>query len=311
METPCGWINQLKVCQLLAAGPQVIYPIGLTGHDETIITTLPEPLDSGISLITSKHIYLGIDIPSPPVEEPDQKILPLGKVPTILITSPHKSPLKSEGSMTMEVSSLLSWAVLEASSCESKHSSPRKPTITVVLMTPPQKPEGPLQAVDTSSQASVKEAEASLEDIPTNISPIAAISKSGSISPLVDLAELWTNANRALDDLLNTKGSIDTRRWRAVWELGIILHQNESEAATSIKEAKVICSQSTLDAQTACSQLILEAKTDFLAVVKKVKTTRGHLVQEAEAACSKAICEVKALKVSQAAIFHKKHGKYM
>ena len=72
-ETPCGWISQLKVCQLLAAGPQVIYPIGLNGHGEPIMTTLPELLDSGISLITSKHIYLGIDISSPPVEEPDQK----------------------------------------------------------------------------------------------------------------------------------------------------------------------------------------------------------------------------------------------
>ena len=75
-------------------------------------------------------------------------------------------------------------------------------------------------------------------------------------------------------------------------------------------EAKVICSQVTLDAQTACSWLILKAKTDFLVAVKKAKTTRGHLVQEAEAACSKAICEVEAWKVSQAAIFHKEHGKY-
>ena len=73
-ETPCGQISQLKVCQLLAASPLVIYPIGLNGHDEPFITTLPEPLDSGISLIVSKDIYLGIDIPSPPVEEPDQKI---------------------------------------------------------------------------------------------------------------------------------------------------------------------------------------------------------------------------------------------
>ena len=59
----------------------------------------------------------------------------------------------------------------------------------------------------------------------------------------MDLAELQTNAKRALHDLLNTKGSIDARRWRAVWDLGVILHQNESQAAASIKEAKVICSQ--------------------------------------------------------------------
>ena len=44
--------------------------------------------------------------------------------------------------------------------------------------------------------------------------------------------------------------------------------------------------------------------------VKKAKTTKGRLVQEAEGACSKAICEAKAWKVSRAAIFHKEHGKY-
>ena len=65
-ETPCGWISQLEVHQLLATSPQVIYPIGLNGHDEPIITTLPELLDNGISLIASEHVYLEIDIPSSP-----------------------------------------------------------------------------------------------------------------------------------------------------------------------------------------------------------------------------------------------------
>ena len=59
------------------------------------------------------------------------------------------------------------------------------------------------------------------------------------------------------------------------------------------------------------SQLIIEAKTDFLVAVKKAKTNRGHFIQEAKAACSKAICEAKAQKVSQAMTFHKEHGKYM
>ena len=107
-ETPCGQISQLKVCELLATGPQVIYPVDLNGHDELVVTTLPELLASGVSLTASKYIYLGIDILSPPVEELDQKILPLGEVSTILIASPHKSPPKLEGSMTMEVSNLLS-----------------------------------------------------------------------------------------------------------------------------------------------------------------------------------------------------------
>ena len=66
-EAPCGWISQLEVHQLLVASSQVVYPIGLNGHDEPIITSLPEPLASGVSLTTDEPIYLGIDIPSPPV----------------------------------------------------------------------------------------------------------------------------------------------------------------------------------------------------------------------------------------------------
>ena len=123
----------------------------------------------------------------------------------------------------MEVSNLLSLAMLEVSSCEFKHLSPRRPTPAVVLMTPPWKPDGPLQSVDTSSQASVKEAEASLEDIPTNISPIAAVSRTGSVTSLMDITELQMNANKAVNDLLTTKASIDAHRWRAVWELGVAL----------------------------------------------------------------------------------------
>ena len=189
-ETFCGWISQLEVCQLLATGLQVIYPIGLNRHYEPIITTLPDLLGSSISLIASECVYLEIDIPSPPMEEPDQKMLPFEDTPTILITSHSKSPPKSKGSMTMEVSNLLSQAVLEASSCGSQQSSPRRPTTAVALMSLLWKTEGLLLPADTSSQASIDEGEASLEDIPTNISPIAAISGSNSTSTSMDLAKL-------------------------------------------------------------------------------------------------------------------------
>ena len=88
----CGWISQLEVHQLLATSPKVIYSIGLNGQDDPIITSLPEPLASGINLTTDKPIYLGIDILSSPIEEPDQKIPPLAEVSTIIVASPHKSP---------------------------------------------------------------------------------------------------------------------------------------------------------------------------------------------------------------------------
>ena len=91
----------------------------------------------------------------------------------------------------------------------------------------------------------------------------------------------------------------------------MMLHQNESQAAATVKEARVIHSQMALDIWTACSQLILEASTGYLVVVKEAKTNRNHLLQEAKATCSKPICVAKAQKISQAAILHKEHGKYM
>ena len=62
-RTFCGQINQLDVYQLLYAGPQVVYPTGLNRHREPIITTLPEPLSTSMSVIASKHPYLEINIP--------------------------------------------------------------------------------------------------------------------------------------------------------------------------------------------------------------------------------------------------------
>ena len=91
-ETFCWQISQLEVHQLLAAGPQVVYPIGLNEHNEPVITTLPDLLGSGISLIPMEHIYLEIHIPSPPMEEPDRKMPPLKDIPTVLITSPPNLP---------------------------------------------------------------------------------------------------------------------------------------------------------------------------------------------------------------------------
>ena len=90
-----------------------------------------------------------------------------------------------------------------------------------------------------------------------------------------------------------------------------MLHQNESQVAATVKEARIICSQMALYIWTACSQLILEARTGYLVAVKEAKTTRSHLLQEAEATCFKVIGEAKARKISQAAMLHKEHGKYM
>ena len=69
--TTCRRIIQLEVCQLLVSGWQINYPIGLNGHEECIITSLPKSLANGISLTGGESVYLEIDIHQSLAEEPD------------------------------------------------------------------------------------------------------------------------------------------------------------------------------------------------------------------------------------------------
>ena len=103
-----------------------------------------------------------------------------------------------------------------------------------------------------------------------------------------------------LDNMFHLKRSLDVKRQRATWELGLLLHQSESQEAASVTMAKAIYSQS-----------VLEAKTNFQAAVMEANTTRCCSIQAAEVACSKAISEAEAQKTSQAVMFQEEHGKYM
>ena len=64
-ESPYGQISQLEVCQLLSAGPRVVYPVGLNGCNQSVTIDLPEPLHSGSSITNDEHLHLQIDIPLP------------------------------------------------------------------------------------------------------------------------------------------------------------------------------------------------------------------------------------------------------
>ena len=154
-------------------------------------------------------------------------------------------------------------------------------------MSPPQKSEVSLQPIDTSSQANIEDAESSLEDIPANISPIATAYSGRNVSPPVDSSELLANANKAINNMFHLKRSIDVKRQRAIWELGVMLHQNEPLEAASVAAAKATYSQS-----------VLEAKNNFCVAVMEAKANRGCLIQAAKVACSKAISKARAWKTS-------------
>ena len=196
-STACRRISQMEVHQLLISGLQVTYPVGLNGHEEPIIVSLPESLVNSTSLTGGGSVYLEVDILQPIVEEPDWKALPLGRCSSILIASPLKTtPPKPERevSMTMEVRNLLSRAMLDMPGHVLRNLTPKRPNPVVVLTPPSHKLRDLPRLADMSSQLSTPDdaemAEASLEKVSTAISPIAVTPGSRSVTPPADASDL-------------------------------------------------------------------------------------------------------------------------
>ena len=92
-----------------------------------------------------------------------------------------------------------------------------------------------------------------------------------------------------------------------IWELGLLLCQNEVKEATSIKKAKVVHSQEVLDAKVDCAKAVLEAKCKYRAAIQEAKTIRGSQLQESEIAYSKALGKATAVRSSQSVVLHREH----
>ena len=170
-ESSYGQISQLKVCQLLSTGPRVIYPVGLNGLNQLVTINLPEPLHNGSSITTDEHPLLRIDIPLPPSEDLGCTSLPLGGAHAIPTATTPRTPWKPRISLTAEVDDLLKQGIKDNYNCESEHSAMGKEAATDADVSLSHRVEVPALPIDTSSQASVEEGEASLESNPMNVSP--------------------------------------------------------------------------------------------------------------------------------------------
>ena len=173
------------------------------------------------------------------------------------------------------------------------------------------KVEVPAPPINTSSQASVEEGEASLESNSVNVSPTMAAYSSHSESQMADLTELQEDANLATDHMLSVKRSMDLKRQQVVWELGVLLHWNEAEEAVANKKAKVLHSQEILDTKVDCTKAVLEAKYKYMVAVQEAKMIRSNQLQELEIAYSKALGKNTAMRSSQSATLHREHVKLM
>ena len=179
-----------RLANLKSARPQVIYPVGLNITDKPVTTTLPEQLHSGISIITHEHPYMRINIPPPPLEELGCPTSLVDEVNTIAATNSPRTPPKPRISMATEVNNLLTWAMADKSSYKLEHSPTGKAITVEAVIFLPQKSEASSLLVNTSSQASMDEVEASLECLPANVSPIAAACSSSTTIPSADPTEL-------------------------------------------------------------------------------------------------------------------------
>ena len=172
-----------------------------------MITSLPELLARGTTLLRGKPTSLLVDILQYTTKGQEPKALPLGGHSTpIPTTSPIRAhPPKAEGqaSMTMEVREPLCQVALDTSGHASGSSTPKR-LEPMVLVTPlPPKWEDLTKLVDTSSQVSASD-DAEMEDpsqeIPTTSSPTARTPRPSHDAPPLDVAHLQEEPNKALGD---------------------------------------------------------------------------------------------------------------
>ena len=275
-ENPYGEISKLKVCQLLSARPRVIYPVGINGGDQPVTITLPELLHSVSSITSDEHPHMRIDTPLLSPEETEHTTLPVGRAHTIPSATTPKTPWKPRISLMAEVNDLLKRGMVDNSSCESEYSASEKAAAAEAVMSLSHKVEVPVLPINTSSQASLEEGQASLESNPVNISPTAAAYSSHSGSPTVDLTDLRTDANLAANHMLSVKRSMDLKGKQITWELGLQLCQNEAKEAVANKKAKVLHLHVVLDDKVDCTKAVLEAKYSYRVAVQEAKMIQGN-----------------------------------
>ena len=310
-ESPCGQISQLKVHQLLSAGPQVIYLVGLNGGDQSVTIDLPGLLHSSSSVTTDEHPYIKIDIPSPTPKEQDRANLPLGRVHTTLAVAMPKTPWKPRVTLMAEVNNLLTWGMTEDYDHEPGHSAMAKEPATKADTSPPQKTEVPVLPLDTSSQVSVPEMEASMESNPVCNSPTAVAYSSCSDSPTMDLPELQANANLAVNHKLSIKRSLDLKRQWAIRDFEALLHQREAEEATANERAKIVHSRKDLNTRVKCTKVVMKAKYDYRVAIQEARVIRCSKLEESEAAYLEALSENAATKSLQCTTLCREHVEHM
>ena len=110
----------------------------------------------------------------------------------------------------MEVDDLIDWGIRDNYDQESEHSVMAEVPTTEVDASLPLKMEKPVLSLDTCSQASVAQTEASVESNPIGTLPTAAAHSSHSSSPITH-SELQSDVHLAINSMFTTRRSSDLK----------------------------------------------------------------------------------------------------
>ena len=210
-ESPSGQISQLKICQLLSAGPSVVFPMELNQGDQSVTIDLPESLHMGSSVITDEYPYIEVNIPTLVPKEQGSAILPLGEKCDTATADQPKTSWKPRITLLAEVNGLIGWGMMDNYDQESEHSATVEVPSAEAVTSSPLKREKPVLLLDTHSQTSVAETEASMGSNPASTLPTTAIHSSHSSSPITHLSDLQSDVHLAVNSMFTTKRSSDLK----------------------------------------------------------------------------------------------------
>ena len=200
---------KLKVCQLLFAGSLVVFPMELNGCDQSVTIDLLESLHMGSSVITDEYPYIEVNIPTLVPKERGNANSPLDKKYDTATADQPKTPWKPRITLIAEVNDLISQGMTDNYDHESEHSTTAEVPSTEMDTLSPLKREKPVLLLDTHSQTSAAETEASMESNPAGASPRAVAHSSHSSSPIMHLSKLQSDVHLAINSMFTAKRSSD------------------------------------------------------------------------------------------------------
>ena len=170
---------------------------------------LPKSLHMGSSITVDEYPYIEVNIPTLVPEEQGHANLPLGEKQDPATANWSKTPWKPRITLIAEMNNLIDWGMMDNYDQELEHSATVEVPSTEADTLPALKREKPVLLLDTYSQTSAAEMEASMESNPACISPMAVAHSSHSSSPIAHLSELQSDVHLAVNSMFTAKRSSD------------------------------------------------------------------------------------------------------